>query len=119
MVSEQSLAVSYKDSGANAAYHALDKLALHDLDYVAHMCQRISLAAQGDSISVTFSSGELLEGPLRPDFKGGVVWQGRCLDLERAYRQAPVLGSQLRYARGVEIFRIELTFLRSWSYTRF
>ena len=86
----------YKDSGVNAAYHVLDKLALHDVDDVSHMCQCISYP--GNSISFTLSSGEQLQGPLHRDFKGRVVWQGRCLCLERAYQQVPVLGSHLKFA---------------------
>ena len=55
----------YRDSGVNSAYHALDKLALHDVDYIAHVCQSVTLAVQGHDITFTLSSGEKLEGSSR------------------------------------------------------
>ena len=45
----------YPDSGVNSAYHALDKLALHDVDYIAHVCQSITLAVSGRDVTFTLS----------------------------------------------------------------
>ena len=59
------------------------------------MCKCIALSTQGQSVAFTLSSGEQLEGRLHQDFKDGVVWQGRCLNLEWAYCQVPVLESLL------------------------
>ena len=88
----------YRESGVNSAYHALDKLALHDVDYMAHVCQSIALAVSGREVTFVLSNGEKLEGTLHRDFWNGVAWQGRCLDLERAYRQVPVMESNLRFS---------------------
>ena len=58
----------YRDCGVNSAYHALDKLALHDVDYIAHVCQSITLAVSGRDVTFTLSSGEKLVGALHRDF---------------------------------------------------
>ena len=39
--------------------------------------------------------GTPLSGKLSPDFNGTLAWKGKCLDLEKAYRQVPVSSCSL------------------------
>ena len=89
----------YKESGVNTAYHAVDLLQLHDVDYLVNLCCFVANAAHDDGfIRVGLSDGSMLVGRTRGDLLGGVKWLGRCLDLEKAYKQIPVLAKDLVFA---------------------
>lgn len=84
-----------KESGVNRAYTAVDKLALHDIDYVASLAHLISTTvtgalASGGKVSIPLSNLQTLEGVLHPDFAAKETWQGRCIDLSKAYKQVAV-----------------------------
>ena len=89
----------YKESGVNTAYHAVDLLQLHDVDYLVNLCCFVANAAHDDGFTrVGLSDGSTLVGRTHGDLLGGVKWLGRCLDLEKAYKQIPVMAKDLVFA---------------------
>ena len=77
---------------------ALEKLALFDVNCmtaVATYAAKVSDPA-GDVV-VALGSGEVLRDALHSDFKGGVSWMGRTLDLSKAYRQVPLATASLPF----------------------
>ena len=85
----------FKESGVNRTYTAIDKLALHDIDYIASLAHLISTTlsrakANGGRVVIPRNDGRTLEGSLHPSFEGSIRWQGRCVDLSKAYKQVPV-----------------------------
>ncbi|CAK9104190.1 unnamed protein product [Durusdinium trenchii] len=85
----------FKESGVNRTYTAIDKLALHDIDYIASLAHLISTTlsrakANGGRVVIPRNDGRTLEGSLHPSFEGSIGWQGRCVDLSKAYKQVPV-----------------------------
>ena len=88
-----------KESGVNSAYFALERLRLDDVDHIAALAARLAaLSAEGEVVSIPLSDGTLMQGPLRADFRSGIRWQGRCLDLSKAYRQVPLSSGARRFA---------------------
>ena len=88
----------YRQGGVNEAYNALEKLALFDVNCmtaVATYAAKVSDPA-GDVV-VALGSGEVLRDALHCDFKGGVSWMGRTLDLSKAYRQVPLSTASLPF----------------------
>lgn len=83
-----------KESGVNKAYTAVDRLALHDIDYVCSFCHFIISILQrsraSGMVDVQLRDGTLLQRSLRPDFNLDESWKGRCVDLSKAYKQIPV-----------------------------
>ena len=74
-----------KTSGLNSAYTQNNKLVLQDLDSHA-----VSFVGSSDGTTRTAKVWE--------DFRGVLDWKGKCLDLEKAYRQVPVSSSSLAYS---------------------
>ena len=87
----------FKESGVNSADHALDHLRLHDVDFFVTLCRFIcsSVSEQG-AVAVELRSGQLLEGRICRDLGQNCKWVGRCLDLEKAYKQVPLSASSLK-----------------------
>ena len=87
-----------KTSGLNNAYTQNNKLVLQDLDSYVAMAAFASSAVHGNKVSVQLDTGECVLRPLHPDYHGAIVWKGKCLDLEKAYRQVPVSSDSLPYS---------------------
>ena len=85
-----------KESGVNRTYTAVDKLELHDVDYLASLASFISTTihrartAADHTVSVQLRDGRALTGVLHPDFRRDLKWKGKCLDLSKAYKQVPI-----------------------------
>ncbi|CAE7837068.1 gpt [Symbiodinium sp. CCMP2592] len=89
----------FRESGINAAFHSLDRLRLHDVDFFITLCRFICNAVDEKGVVVVFlRNGEQLRGKLSPDFGRDCAWVGRCLDLEKAYKQVPLASQSLRLA---------------------
>ena len=86
-----------KESGVNAAYHSLERLELHDVDYFVSLCSFVAACIQGDQVQVSLETGHVLKGRLRRDFAHSPEWAGRCLDLSQAYKQVLISISSLPY----------------------
>ena len=88
-----------KESGVNSAYHSLEKLVLHDVDYFVALCNFVGRAlTAGGMVEIRLRTGQLLKAPVHPDFKGKISWVGRCLDLEKAYKQVPISEASLPFS---------------------
>ena len=89
---------NYKEGGVNEAYHSLEKLALFDTDWMLAMATYIARVSDSAScIEIVLSTGETLRGELHPFWRERKpVWQGRTLDLEKAYRQVPLSTGSLK-----------------------
>lgn len=88
-----------KSSRVNAAFTQVDKLALHDVDFLSTLAGLIGeQLVRPDGLEVSFASGEVLRGERHPDFEQRFEWHGRCLDLSKAYKQVPVSKASLKYA---------------------
>ena len=85
-----------KESGVNKAFAAVEKLTLHDIDYISSLLHFIAStvskaqASEEQIVQVVLKEGAVLSGPLHRDFKESMKWKGRCLDLTKAYKQIPV-----------------------------
>lgn len=88
-----------KESNVNSAYIAIDRLFLHDIDFVSSLAFLISkLCHRDDShISLSLEDGSVLEGELHRDFRAHANWSIRCLDLAKAYKQVPVSESSRQF----------------------
>ena len=86
-----------KESGVNSAYHAVDRLRLMDLDYFCVLARFLAKLSAGREVVVPLSDGVVLKAPLHKDFGGRPRWVGRCLDLEKAYRQVPLALDSLKF----------------------
>ncbi|CAE7492473.1 unnamed protein product [Symbiodinium sp. CCMP2592] len=89
---------NYKEGGVNEAYHSLEKLALFDVNWMTAMATYIARVSDGTGdLEIVLSTGEILHGELHSSWKAKKpVWQGRTLDLEKAYRQVPLSTESLR-----------------------
>ena len=87
-----------KTSGLNSAYPQNNKLVLQDLDSYAALCAFVGSSVQGTSISIKFSDGRTRTAKVSGDFQGVLDWKGKCLDLEKAYRQVPVSSPASAYS---------------------
>ena len=85
-----------KTSGLNGAYTQSNKLVLQDLDAYVALCAFAGRCIHDGRVEVTLQTGEKLAGKVSPDFNGALDWKGKCLDLEKAYRQVPVSTDSLR-----------------------
>ena len=86
-----------KESGVNSAYHAVDRLRLMDLDYFCVLARFLAKLSAGREVVVPLSDGVVLKAPLHKDFGRRPRWVGRCLDLEKAYRQVPLALDSLKF----------------------
>ena len=87
-----------KTSSLNNAYTQTNKLILQDLDNYVALAALAGSSVRGNDVRVQVADGNLAVGQLHPDFQGVVSWQGKCLDLEKAYRQVPVSSDSLAYS---------------------
>ena len=89
---------NYLEGAVNEAYHSLEKFALFDTDWMLAMATCIARVSDSAScIEIVLSTGETLRGELHPFWKERKpVWQGRTLDLEKAYRQVPLSTGSLK-----------------------
>ena len=85
-----------KTSGLNGAYTQSNKLVLQDLDAYVALCAFAGRCIHDGRVEVILQTGEKLAGKVSPDFNGALDWKGKCLDLEKAYRQVPVSTDSLR-----------------------
>ena len=88
-----------KESNVNSAYTAIDRLFLHDIDFVSSLAFLISKLCHRDDarISLPLEDGSVLEGELHRDFRVNANWSIRCLDLAKAYKQVPVSESSRQF----------------------
>ena len=87
-----------KTSGLNSAYTQNNKLVLQDLDAYVALCAFVGSSVKDGMASVKMKDGAIQTASLSGDFQGVVGWKGKCLDLEKAYRQVPVSSSSLAYS---------------------
>ena len=88
-----------KESGINSAYHSLERLVLHDVDYFVALCNFVARAVTSEkTVAIKLLCGQVLQGPVHADFSNKVSWVGRCLDLEKAYKQVPISKASLPYS---------------------
>ena len=89
-----------KESCVNSAYTAVDRLALHDIDFVASIAFLISRLCNQDAqnFSLPLEDGSLMKGTVHRDFRSHAAWSIRCLDLAKAYKQVPVSEAWRRFA---------------------
>ncbi|CAK9099135.1 unnamed protein product [Durusdinium trenchii] len=93
-----------KESGVNRAFTAVDRLTLHDIDYVTSFCHFITttikhaLESSEKTVEVKLKDGSILRGSLHSDFHEPCVWKGRCIDLSKAYKQIPVSSQSRKFA---------------------
>ena len=86
-----------KSSGVNSAYSTVDKLVLEDLDYYTALATLAGKAVTDRQVKIPLTTGENLVGVLHPQFTSPPEWLGRCIDLEKAYRQVPVSSHSLKF----------------------
>ncbi len=81
-----------EESGINSAFTIVDKLSLHDIDFVASMITFVSKTIwhPDGSVHVKLQDGRSLEGDYHRDFACAQPWSGKCLDLAKAYKQIPI-----------------------------
>ena len=87
-----------KTSGLNNAYTQNNKLVLQDLDSYVALAACAGSAVQGNDVRLLTDCAGHQTKSLHPDYRGAVVWKGKCLDLEKAYRQVPVSSDSLAYS---------------------
>lgn len=80
-----------KESAVNSAYTALERLELHDFDHMVSIASLISSIYGGDGmVRISELDGQVVQKPIHKELLGNCRWQGRCLDLSKAYKQVPI-----------------------------
>lgn len=80
-----------KESLVNSAFTSLDKLCLHDIDFLTSLCMFIAnISSGGSEVSVSFCDGSRKQSTKCAQFLEAVSWQAKCFDLAKAYKQVPV-----------------------------
>ena len=87
-----------KTSGVNNAFTQNNKLVLQDIDSFVSLAAYVGSCIRGGKVVMSSSETETTTSDLHPDFGGSILWKGKCLDLEKAYRQVPVSHSSLSYS---------------------
>ena len=88
-----------KSSCVNSAFTQVDKLTLHDVDFLSSLaCLIGEQMVRPGGLEIGLASGEVLQGERHQDFEQRFEWLGRCLDLSKAYKQVPVSKESLKYA---------------------
>ena len=93
-----------KQSGVNKAFATVDRLNLHDIDYMSSLCHfitatiRRALDYPSSLVQVVLRDGTVLEGELHRDFCQPQPWEGRRIDLSKAYKQLPVSGESRKFS---------------------
>ena len=67
------------------------------MDSLVSVVSFIANCIDGERVCVKFSDGSIKQGTLSTDFQT-MDWKGKCLDLEKAYRQVPVSESSLKFS---------------------
>ena len=87
-----------RESGINEAFTIVDRLSLHDVDFVSSMLAFLASALiDKRSISMELLDGRCLNGKVHKDFVCEQKWTGKCLDLAKAYKQIPVAAGSRRF----------------------
>ena len=87
-----------RESCINDAFTIVDRLCLHDIDFVSSMLAFVAKAVNtSGSVSLELQDGRMLTGSLHKDFSTELKWSGKCLDLAKAYKQIPVSASLRRF----------------------
>ena len=87
-----------RESGINEAFTIVDRLSLHDVDFVSSMLAFLASALiDKHSISMELLDGRCLNGKVHKDFVCEQKWTGKCLDLAKAYKQVPVAAGSRRF----------------------
>ena len=87
-----------RESCINEAFTIVDRLCLHDIDFVSSMLAFVAKAVNtSGSVSLELQDGRVLTGSLHKDFSTELKWSGKCLDLAKAYKQIPVSASSRRF----------------------
>ena len=82
----------------NEAFTIVDRLWLHDIDFVASMLAFLANSlSDGVGVSMNLQDGRVLSGELRKDFSSKQRWHGKCLDLAKAYKQIAVSACSRRF----------------------
>ena len=90
--------------GVNSAFTSLDRLRLHDADFISVLLQYTTNAVSSARdrsegwASLQLQDGSKLEGWLHPDFQQDVGWTMKCFDLAKAYKQVPLSNEARRHA---------------------
>ena len=80
-----------KESLINSAFTSLDRLCLHDIDFLTSLCMfTAEIASCGSEFSIVLSDGSTKHGHKCQQFLEEVPWQAKCFDLAKAYKQVPV-----------------------------
>ena len=87
-----------KSSGVNNAITQNNKLVLQDIDSFVSLAAYVGSCIRGGKVVMSPSETETKPLDLHPDFGESISWKGKCLDLEKAYRQVPVSHSSLAYS---------------------
>ena len=73
-----------KESLVNSAFTSLDKLSLHDIDFLTSLCMfAAEFASCGSEFSITLSDGSAKCGHKCQQFLEEVSWQAKCFDLAK------------------------------------
>ena len=89
-----------RESCINEAFTIVDRLCLHDIDFVASMLAFLANSmSNGSGVSMDLQDGRVLSGKLHRDFSSGLQWHGKCLDLAKAkaHKQIPVSACSRRF----------------------
>ena len=87
-----------RESCINEAFTIVDRLCLHDIDFVASMLAFLAgMVSNADGVSMELQDGRVLSGRLQKDFVSEQKWYGKCLDLAKAYKQIPVSACSRRF----------------------
>ena len=87
-----------RESCINEAFTIVDRICLHDIDFVSSMLAFVAKAVNtSGSVSLELEDGRVLTGRLHKDFSTELKWWGKCLDLAEAYKQIPVSASLRRF----------------------
>ena len=78
--------------------HRTTNLFLQDIDSFVSLAAYVGSCIRGGKVVMSSSITETTTSDLHPDFGGSILWKGKCLDLEKAYRQVPVSHSSLSYS---------------------
>ena len=77
-----------RESSINEAFTIVDRLCLHDIDFVASMLAFLAgRVSDADGVPMELQDCRMLSGRLHKDFVAEQKWYGKCLDLAKAYQR--------------------------------
>ena len=87
-----------RESCINEAFTIVDRLCLHDIEFVASMLAFLaSTVSDANGVSVELQDCRVISGRLHKDFVAEQKCFGKCLDLAKAYKQIPVSAGSRRF----------------------